>query len=159
MVLCCIPLPASGHAVDGLLGESSCFPLGWASCPLLRGASSPLLGAIEGYMAGSKNSIKPAMRNNPNSRYPALSLSSASQFTLIMTALSFLSLLLATTAFAAPMLGLGAGAFQGACSVDLQSPILRNLPSPLDPELNVPNAVLMGLGVQNYTCNTAGTFE
>ncbi len=76
-----------------------------------------------------------------------------------MIALSFLSLLLSTTAFAVPMRRIGDGAFQGACSVDLQSSILQNLPLPLDPVPNVPNAVLMGLGVQNYTCNTAGVFE
>jgi len=73
-----------------------------------------------------------------------------------MLALSLLSLLLAPAALAAQW---RRDSFQGACSVDLQSSILQNLPLPLDPVPNVPNAVLMGLGVQNYTCNTAGVFE
>jgi hypothetical protein len=71
-----------------------------------------------------------------------------------MVALSLLSLLLATAALAAP--SRRDGTFHGACNVPASA---VTLPSSLDPLLSPPNLVLLGVGVQNYTCNSSGTFE
>jgi hypothetical protein len=73
-----------------------------------------------------------------------------------MVALSLLSLLLAPAALAAPWRRDAGSGFQGLCSVPASA---FNLPSNFDPLPNPPNLVLMGFGVQNYTCNANGTFE
>jgi hypothetical protein len=70
-----------------------------------------------------------------------------------MVALSLLSLLLAPAALAAPWRRDG---FQGAVPVPASA---FNLPSNFDPLPSSINLVLMGFGVQNYTCNANGTFE
>ena len=71
-----------------------------------------------------------------------------------MVALSLLLLLLAPAALAAPWRR--DGGFQGACSVPASA---FNLPSNFDALPGPPNLVLMGFGIQNYTCNDSGTFE
>jgi len=71
-----------------------------------------------------------------------------------MVALSLLSLLLATTAFAAP--SRRDSGFKGPCSVPQSA---FSLPSNFDALPSPPNLVLVGFGVQNYTCNPSGTFE
>jgi hypothetical protein len=72
-----------------------------------------------------------------------------------MIALTLLSLVLATTALAAPTRR--DITFRGDCNVPASAVAL--LPSSLDP-LSQPNIFLLGVGVQNYTCNsTTGTFE
>jgi hypothetical protein len=82
---------------------------------------------------------------------------SDSQFTLIMIALSLLSLILATTALAAPSApSRRDSTFHGACPVPASAVVL---PSGLDPLPSAPTLVLLGVGVQNYTCNSNGTFE
>jgi hypothetical protein len=70
-----------------------------------------------------------------------------------MVALSLLSLLLAPVALAAPSRRDG---FQGACSVPASA---FTIPSNFDALTSPPNLVLMGFGIQNYTCNAGGTFE
>ena len=69
-----------------------------------------------------------------------------------MIALSLLPLLLAPAALATPW---RRGGFQGACSGP-QSDF--NIPSGLDPLTTSPSLVLVGVGVQNYTCNANSTF-
>jgi hypothetical protein len=69
-----------------------------------------------------------------------------------MIALSLLSLLLAPAVLAVPW---RRGGFQGLCQ-DSQSDF--SIPSGLDPLAGPPNLVLLGVGVQNYTCNANGTF-
>jgi hypothetical protein len=71
-----------------------------------------------------------------------------------MIALSLLSLLLATAALAAP--SRRDATFHGACNVPAN---IVKLPSSLDPLPSPPDLVLLGVGVQNYTCNSNGTFE
>jgi hypothetical protein len=70
-----------------------------------------------------------------------------------MVALSLLSLLLAPAALAAPW---GSDGFFGDCSVP-QSAL--NIPATFDQLQASPNLVLMGFGIQNYSCNANGTFE
>ncbi|KAF8502742.1 hypothetical protein F5888DRAFT_1116091 [Russula emetica] len=71
-----------------------------------------------------------------------------------MIALNLLSLLLATTALAAPTRR--DNTFHGACNVPASA---VTLPSSLDPLPSPPNLFLLGVGVQNYTCNSNGTFD
>jgi hypothetical protein len=71
-----------------------------------------------------------------------------------MIALSLLSLLLATTALAAPTRR--DSIFRGDCNVPASAVAL---PSSLDPLPSAPNLFYLGVGVQNYTCNSHGTFE
>ena len=71
-----------------------------------------------------------------------------------MIALSLLSLLLATTALAAPTRR--DDTFHGACSVPASAVAI---PSQLNPPQLPPNLVQVGVGVQNYTCNSNGTYE
>jgi len=71
-----------------------------------------------------------------------------------MIALSLLSLLLATAALAAP--SRRGSTFHSACNVPASA---VTLPSSLDPLPSPPNLVLLGVGVQNYTCNSNGTFD
>jgi hypothetical protein len=71
-----------------------------------------------------------------------------------MIALSLLSLLLATAALAAP--SRRSDPFHGACNVPAWA---MTLPSSFDPLPYSPKFVHMGVGVQNYTCNSNGTFE
>jgi len=71
-----------------------------------------------------------------------------------MVALFLLSLLLATTVLAAP--SRRDDTFYGACNVPASA---VTLPSPLDPLPSPPNLVLLGVGVQNYTCNSNGIFD
>jgi len=74
-----------------------------------------------------------------------------------MVALSLLSLLLAPAALAAPWRRDGGNStFQGACSVPASA---FSLPSNFDALATSPNLVLMGFGIQNYTCNANGTFD
>ncbi len=70
-----------------------------------------------------------------------------------MLALSLLSLLLASAALAASW---RRDSFQGACSVPASA---FSIPSNFDALTSSPNLVLMGFGIQNYTCNANGTFE
>ena len=71
-----------------------------------------------------------------------------------MIALSLLPLLLATAAVAAP--ARRDGPIRGDCIVPASA---VPLPSPLDPLSSPPNLFYLGVGVQNYTCNSQGTFE
>ena len=68
--------------------------------------------------------------------------------------LSLLSLLLATAALAAP--SRRDATFHGACNVPASA---VTLPSSFDPLPSPPNLVLLGVGVQYYTCNSSGVFE
>jgi hypothetical protein len=70
-----------------------------------------------------------------------------------MIALSILPLLLATAAVAAP--SRRESTFRGDCNVPASAVAL---PWSLDPFPSAPNNFLLGVGVQNYTCNSAGTF-
>ncbi|KAF8497839.1 hypothetical protein F5888DRAFT_259250 [Russula emetica] len=70
-----------------------------------------------------------------------------------MVALSLLSLLLPTAALAAPW---RRDSFQGRCSVPASA---FKIPSNFDALATSPNLVLMGFGIQNYTCNANGTFD
>ncbi len=72
-----------------------------------------------------------------------------------MIALSLLSLLLATTALAAPTRR-GDDNYFSACDVPVTA---VTLPSSFDPLPSPPHLVLLGVGVQNYTCNSKGTYE
>jgi len=69
-----------------------------------------------------------------------------------MIALSLLPFLLATAAVAAP----SRRAFRGDCNVPASA---VTLPWSLDPLPSPPNLFYLGVGVQNYTCNSKGTFE
>ena len=71
-----------------------------------------------------------------------------------MVTLFLLSLLLATTALAMP--SRRDDTFHGTCNVPASA---VTLPPPLDPLPSSPNLVLLGVGVQNYTCMSNGTFE
>ena len=71
-----------------------------------------------------------------------------------MVSLSLLTLLLATTALAAP--SRRDDTFHGACNVTASA---VTLPSSLDSLPSSPKLVLLGVGVQNYTCNANDTFE
>jgi hypothetical protein len=71
-----------------------------------------------------------------------------------MIALSILPLLLATAAIAAP--SRRDGTFRGDCNVPAS---VVTLPPSLDPLTSPPTFTLLGVGVQNYTCNSHGTFE
>ena len=71
-----------------------------------------------------------------------------------MVALFFLSLLLATMSLAVP--SRRDDTFHGTCYVPASA---VPLPQPLDPLPSPPNLVLLGVGVQNYTCISNGTFE
>ena len=73
-----------------------------------------------------------------------------------MVALSFFlfSLLMAPVALAARWRR--DGGFKGACSVPASN---FNLPSNFDALSSDPNLVLVGFGMQNYTCNANSTFE
>ena len=68
-----------------------------------------------------------------------------------MVALSLLSLLLATTTLAAPC----KRGFQGACKVPASA---FSLPQALSALTSPPAYVAMGIGNQNYTCNSAGNY-
>ena len=70
-----------------------------------------------------------------------------------MIVLSLLPLLLATAAVAAP--SRRGGEFCGDCIVPASAVAL---PSGLDPLPSAPNLFLLGVGVQNYTCNSTGAF-
>jgi hypothetical protein len=72
-----------------------------------------------------------------------------------MIALSLLSLLLVPAALARPWRRDAGSSFQGLCH-DSQSDF--SIPSGLDPLKGPPNLVLVGVGIQNYTCNANGTF-
>ena len=72
-----------------------------------------------------------------------------------MIALSLLPLLLATVAVAAPSRSRDT-TFRGDCNVPASA---VTVPWPLDPLPSTPNFFLLGVGVQNYTCNSSGTFE
>jgi hypothetical protein len=63
-----------------------------------------------------------------------------------MVALSLLSLLLATTAFAAPS---NNDDFHGACTVPASA---FTLPTGLPPITSAPRFTAVGAGLQNYTC-------
>jgi len=134
--------------------------LGWARCPPpYLEAAVPLPGAFEGCVTA----IKPAMRNILCFRHLTLYFSIHAHLIilifssrLIMIALSLLSLLLASTALAAPTRRYNA--FQGACSVPASAVAIPQAPQFNLPQLP-PNLVQMGVGVQNYTCNSKGTFE
>ncbi|KAF8502745.1 hypothetical protein F5888DRAFT_1598993, partial [Russula emetica] len=65
-----------------------------------------------------------------------------------------LSLLLATAALAAP--SRRDNTFHGACNVPASA---VTLPSSFDPLPSAPNLVLLGVGVQNYTCNSSSIFD
>ncbi|KAI0280950.1 hypothetical protein BGY98DRAFT_283929 [Russula aff. rugulosa BPL654] len=71
-----------------------------------------------------------------------------------MIALSLLPLLLAAAAVAAP--ARRDGTFRGDCNVPAS---VVTLPSSLDPLWSPPTITLLGVGVQNYTCNSDGTFD
>jgi hypothetical protein len=73
-----------------------------------------------------------------------------------MIALSLLSLFLAPAALAVPWRRDAGSGFQGRCQVSQTD---FGLPSDLDTLTGPPNLVLIGVGVQNYTCNSEGTFE
>jgi hypothetical protein len=74
-----------------------------------------------------------------------------------MIALSLLSLLLVPVALATPWRRDGGNSsFQGGCSVPAST---FSLPSNFDALQSSPKLVLVGFGVQNYTCNANGTFE
>jgi hypothetical protein len=70
-----------------------------------------------------------------------------------MIALSLISLLLAPAALAVPWRRSG---FQGPCQVSQND---FSIPEGLDALTTAPSLVLLGVGVQNYTCNANGTFE
>jgi hypothetical protein len=69
-----------------------------------------------------------------------------------MIALYLLPLLLAPAALAGPW---RRGGFQGACTVN-QADV--DIPSPFNPLPGNPSMVLLGVGVQNYTCNANSNF-
>ena len=69
-----------------------------------------------------------------------------------MISLSLLPFLLATAAVAAP----SRRGFRGDCPV---SKTAVYLPPPLDPLPSEPSFFLLGVGVQNYTCNSNGVYE
>jgi hypothetical protein len=72
-----------------------------------------------------------------------------------MVSLSLLLLLLAPVALASPSRCRGRGEiFHGTC-VDPEAAF--KLPPTFDPLSTPPSFVLMGFGIQNYTCNTNGT--
>jgi hypothetical protein len=71
-----------------------------------------------------------------------------------MIALSLLPLLLATAAVAAP--SRRDYTFRGDCNVPAE---VVALPPQLDALPYPPNYYLLGVGVQNYTCNSNGTYE
>ena len=75
------------------------------------------------------------------------------QAQLIMIALFLLPLLKVTAAVAAPTRR--DSTFRGECSVPASA---VTLPSSLDPLPSPLNLFLLGVGVQNYTCNSNGTF-
>jgi hypothetical protein len=72
-----------------------------------------------------------------------------------MIGLFILPLLLATAAVAAPSRSTRDSTFRGDCNVPASAVAL---PSSLDPFPHAPNLFLLGVGVQNYTCNSAGSF-
>ena len=72
-----------------------------------------------------------------------------------MIALSLLPLLLATAAVAAPGRRHDDGTIQGECKVPAS---VVAVPPPLDPLPSPPNLFLLGVGVQNYTCNSTGSY-
>ena len=74
----------------------------------------------------------------------------------MMIAPSLLSLLLAPVALAGPWRRDAGSTFKGQC---VDNPTDFQIPSGLDPITKSPNLVLVGVGVQNYTCNANGTFE
>jgi hypothetical protein len=112
-------------------------------------------GAVKGDTALEDDAIKPLMRI-PCFKHPLTLPVSFLRFQvqLIMIALSILPLLLATAAVAAP--SRRHGTFRGDCDVPASAVAL---PSSLDPLPSPPNLFLLGVGVQNYTCNSNGTFE
>jgi hypothetical protein len=71
-----------------------------------------------------------------------------------MIALFLLSLLLATAALAAPTRR--NETFHDTCNVPSSAVALH---SSFDPLPSSPSLVLLGVGVQNYSCNSNGTFE
>jgi hypothetical protein len=75
-----------------------------------------------------------------------------------MVALSILSLLLPALALAAPasQSSKDKDNFRGRCTVPSSA---FQLPSSFEALKSAPKLVLMGFGVQNYTCNANGTFE
>lgn len=73
-----------------------------------------------------------------------------------MIALSILSVLLATSALAAP--ARRADTFRGACDIPT-SVFATDLPPAFGPPQSPPTMVQVGVGLQNYTCNSNGTFE
>lgn len=72
-----------------------------------------------------------------------------------MVALSLISLLLAPAVLAVPAWRRDGG-FQGQCTVPTSA---LNIPAAFDQLTSPPNFVLMGFGIQNYTCNANGSFE
>jgi hypothetical protein len=71
-----------------------------------------------------------------------------------MVALSLLSLLLATAALASPTSS--DDTIHGACDVPVSA---VTLPQSFTSMSSPPNMVLLGVGSQNYTCNSNGTYE
>ena len=71
-----------------------------------------------------------------------------------MVALSLLSLLLATAALAMPTPR--DNTIHGAGNVPAST---VTLPQSFTPMSSSPNIVLVGIGSQNYTCNSDGTYE
>jgi hypothetical protein len=71
-----------------------------------------------------------------------------------MVALSLLSLLLATTTLAAP--SKREGDYHGACPVPVSA---FQLPAQLGALQSPPRFTTVGVGVQNYTCSSSGTYS
>lgn len=69
-----------------------------------------------------------------------------------MIALSLLSLLLASAALATPW---RRDSFRGKCT-DSESNF--TIPTGLDPLKSSPSLVLVGVGIQNYTCSASKNF-
>ena len=118
---------------------------------------TPLLGAVKGYatcqwLAGRKISDARHLQLHQHPLTPAWNLSSDPQYSFVMVALSLLSLLLAPAVLAAPWRRDG---FQGQCSVPASA---LDIPPSFQQLSGPPNFVLMGYGIQNYTCNANGAY-
>lgn len=109
-------------------------------------------GTVKGYPIKSPNAGHPCVRAS-NILY--LFSGSNFQVQLVMIVLSLLPLFLAAAALAVP--SRRGGSSKSNCKVPVSA---VTLPSSLDPLPSAPNHVLLGVGVQNYTCNsTSGTFR
>ena len=121
----------------------------------------PLLGAFKG-RATLRGWLEAKCYKTSDARHlqlhqhpltPAWNLSSDPKYSFVMVALSLLSLLLAPAVLAAPWRRDG---FQGQCSVPASA---LDIPPSFQQLSGPPNFVLMGYGIQNYTCNANGTYE